>query len=116
MPHNSYFNPISSVNNAGNPYRNTPIGPIRPSKNLAHAIEVTQKHSEEPFPSVSVSRPSSPLTLPPMPTKPPRRLLASGAPVTIGAVHSLTRRRKNMRKSRKSKKSRKNRNSRSSRR
>ena len=111
MPHNSYFTPVAYTNNKGNSHYNTPIGPIRPSKNLAHAIEVTQTHSEQPapFPSVSENRYSSPLTLPPMPTKPPRRLLASGAPVTIGAVHSLTRRRKNMRKTRKSKKSRKNR-------
>ena len=113
MLHNSYFTPITSVNNNGNPYRNTPIGPIRPSRHLAHAIEVTQKPLEEPnvpFPSAPLSRPSSPL--PTLPPRPPRRVMASGAPVTIGAVHSLTRRRKNMRKARKSKKSRKNRNSR----
>ena len=109
MLHNSYFTPITSVNNNGNPYRNTPIGPIRPSRHLAHAIEVTQKPLEEsvPFPSAPLSRPSSPL--PTLPPRPPRRVMASAAPVTIGAVHSLTRRRKNMRKLKKSRKNRNNR-------
>lgn len=106
---NSPYEPGAS-NLGGHEY----IGPFfKASPQLQQAVNVT---SETP-----VYVPSGPgakallaqaAVLPPKPAR--RVLTSSAAPVTIGAVHSSTRRRKNMRKSRKSKKSRKNRNNRSS--
>lgn len=104
MSNTGYFTPNIEIQNKNGVlgFKKYPkFGPVRPSENLAAAVQHTQKahnYARAPLPPVpSLSRAPSPQ----------RPHLSYGATnVTIGAVHSASTRR---RKTRKSKKSRKNR-------